>query len=521
MYESPLHIISDYSLDVAPAQLETANLLRLRKRLLAEFDLTDQPTLQINGRPYTKDEVIKQLDQLLDNPLSNMHLFIFKHKELLDFLENNESDVDTATLRNLKLPVDFSGRIKSLLFERLVFNLKKALVSKDFVSATDLVSGYDLLNDEDLPNFSEQVFKGLAMLHSQVETVHNGDVESMPTELSYLKKTDGLPVFLNSLPEELKQAVDTLVIEIVNCMVAYQKASNKDKNYLYCVSKVLMEVNCNPELTQLIRSNHKAFKHQFENDSVLSGNNSSFRMLYFVVILLVVVLRNVNTCSRSDRQSINYYPNAKIDNSISVITGGEYRQSVTNLGDFMAYRRFLIDSAGQLQSNYLKPGYMPVSGLQNGQSPFVHMMQHDPVPPGLTDSTSTMVGVKNSSGRHLLVFVFDDKNARARFFEKGHSDSLLLKQSDLLCLYFGDSLRIHRIQGKDELLTVFNPERQEVFFGWQDENTQRVLRNSYQLQLKQRGKGKNKPLLEFKPGFFKADSLNTKQLRLKPFLTTL
>jgi len=40
MYESPLHIISDYSLDVAPAQLETANLLRLRKRLLAEFGIT-------------------------------------------------------------------------------------------------------------------------------------------------------------------------------------------------------------------------------------------------------------------------------------------------------------------------------------------------------------------------------------------------------------------------------------------------------------------------------------------------
>jgi hypothetical protein len=62
-YQSPLHILD--SLHITPDELTPEGITRLRKKLLAEFSLTSDITIEVNGQSYTKDEILKVIDQLI------------------------------------------------------------------------------------------------------------------------------------------------------------------------------------------------------------------------------------------------------------------------------------------------------------------------------------------------------------------------------------------------------------------------------------------------------------------------
>jgi len=82
IYSNPLGIFSEAQL----AKFETGNLKSLKKEILLHFQLSDEATIERNGRLYDKNQILEIFDDLQEN--KDRHLKIFNNKPLLEFLEN-------------------------------------------------------------------------------------------------------------------------------------------------------------------------------------------------------------------------------------------------------------------------------------------------------------------------------------------------------------------------------------------------------------------------------------------------
>jgi len=62
-------------------------LQRERKKLLAELELGGDDALKLNGRSFTKNELIDYFEELQREDIAAYHLAISKDPALLDFLQ--------------------------------------------------------------------------------------------------------------------------------------------------------------------------------------------------------------------------------------------------------------------------------------------------------------------------------------------------------------------------------------------------------------------------------------------------
>lgn len=83
-YQSPVALLR-------PEQIENfspADLKKIRSELLLQFQFSSDPSVMIQERPYVKDDVLQLMEEFQENP--ELHLYIFKNKSLLHFLENGD-----------------------------------------------------------------------------------------------------------------------------------------------------------------------------------------------------------------------------------------------------------------------------------------------------------------------------------------------------------------------------------------------------------------------------------------------
>ncbi len=81
-YTSPLGFLKSFGLEY-----ETSNLNLLKKKLLAELDLSGKSTITIKNKEYTKHDIVNIADNLKDVKDLNFHQAILEDPFLLDFLE--------------------------------------------------------------------------------------------------------------------------------------------------------------------------------------------------------------------------------------------------------------------------------------------------------------------------------------------------------------------------------------------------------------------------------------------------
>ncbi len=282
-YKSPLHILESFDIDAI--QLSHQEIIRLRKKLLAEFNLSGSTTIDINKREYTKDEIIGQIDTLKNLDDLESHLQLYKNKEILSFCEQPKKAPNPV--KNLKVVFDepeTTDNFKDIVIDAeltaLKINLKnnhyhwpheilKFLEAIKYVGA-DHVFGLlddnlrhmaDFINELDKDNYNQPSI-------SRLEFLEDADFYS----------------YLNWLPDELEYHRTCIVVELINLTVRLQKTDIKFVNH---VSNNLLYVDCEPEHKQLIKSNNKAFNG-------LSEEHSQYRWLWVVIYLIFIALR---TCS--------------------------------------------------------------------------------------------------------------------------------------------------------------------------------------------------------------------------------
>ena len=87
-YLNPFHILEDtLEEDVL---VDARMWRRMKKRVLAEFDLSEETTISISTQTFDKDSVLKFFEQLERENALDVHYEIFKNQSLLNFLEQGD-----------------------------------------------------------------------------------------------------------------------------------------------------------------------------------------------------------------------------------------------------------------------------------------------------------------------------------------------------------------------------------------------------------------------------------------------
>lgn len=289
-YQSPLHIINGLATE-AYFQINDVNLIRLRKQLLAELNLSGETTITVNKKSYSKDEIIKTIDVLLNNPNLDLHEFIFNNTFLLKYLEDENLTLDTNLYSCVHTPETIKEKLENVLYGRFIIQFKKGISTRNFLQAEGAIVLIKTLSE----NYKNECYEEV---HKSLNTFSNYLLEISSSISAFHKKDfmfltyQSLAIFLNSLPEDFDEIKNDITVNIINIVVNYHHLEKYDDNVTKGISRMLILIDCEEENAALIRRNHKVFTNTGTTES--SGDNSFYGKWAWIiaVVLLQIVIRN-------------------------------------------------------------------------------------------------------------------------------------------------------------------------------------------------------------------------------------
>jgi len=171
MYLSPLHIIKGIA--EKDFEINPVNLLRLRKQLLADLNFSESITITISEKAYTKDEIIKTIDILLNNTDLEIHNFIFNNESLLAYLENENTSFSLEELNQLTIPNNIQPQLIDILKRRFIIQFKKGVNKRDFEMAKEAAFLIEKLPEEIQMKCFDNICKILIILSKDIRELEN------------------------------------------------------------------------------------------------------------------------------------------------------------------------------------------------------------------------------------------------------------------------------------------------------------------------------------------------------------
>lgn len=293
-YQSPLHILE--SLQISPNELTDESVNRLRKKYLAEFNLNPATTIDINGKAYSKDEILKTIDSLKEVDNLAGHQYIFGKKNLLTWLEkplkskfpNHEIQeiFDNATSQDFYFPIltnafeEYVGHyIKHQQFRKIEEALR--YIPKLGMERSSLI--YESINTE---------IQNVIELLIEAKKVPSPRTNKLKFRLiAEPEWTD----FLNYLPDGFDEVRTNYCFHATNYTAAIHTL---DLRWAYEISSQLVQTNCDPELKKAIEKNHGICSDNYfrSEENAGSGDTGDWGWIRIVLFLIIIVAR-IASCS--------------------------------------------------------------------------------------------------------------------------------------------------------------------------------------------------------------------------------
>lgn len=385
-YISPFHHLPE---DIVNTILSSPNQIKLiRKRLLAEIELSTTQTIEINGKELTKFDVISLFDNLNDSELLAIHLAIFQDKRLLHLLENGELPKPFDFTFAESLNEEKAIALISPYYKEIVANLLvKGFVQKDLPMFKAFFRGQNLLTDEDRFSLYELLSRKIKSFEVQLEnlktqinkpnfTLRKSDMNALHLKANVL--------ILNELPDEFSQLREEIAYTMNNFGCALIN-HNKNEEALFFF-EIAIVLTCSDHIKGFFLRNLAAAQ---DNKEILSGktgwssgnsdNKSSSISTWFILSIIIAVIRLIiafvpknNTPSYNssldylknfqDKQNIEY-----IENQIKIMdrVEGGYSQ----LAD-MSFNALVLNMKMGSRGDYVRATKVNTNSLKKGQNIF-------------------------------------------------------------------------------------------------------------------------------------------------------
>lgn len=320
-YQSPLHILE--ALNLSPDSLQASDIGRLRKKLMADFTLSQDITITIGNAEYSKDEVIKLLDNLAGLRQLDAHLAIFRNEDLLHFCEfpvnSQPGDVETTIsgfAENPETPPHARHIIGQALLEALTGSLKQ----REYT----LSVGWHKIIQTHFSDLKEQLDE--AVIHHLIDTGEmleavnevNYPQENIEKSLLFLTQKNWVE-YLNFCMNDYRELIETLVAHVIDLTVRLQQTQQW---FCYKVGGETTNLNVNEELKKLLLSNYKIYRANAHQKPKNGDTSIPWGWLIWILIL------GLRVCTSCDKNSTKYQ--SKYENGYQMESIKEYMNKAGN-----------------------------------------------------------------------------------------------------------------------------------------------------------------------------------------------
>ncbi|MDR1682306.1 MAG: hypothetical protein LBS25_02805 [Candidatus Symbiothrix sp.] len=277
-----------------------------KKILAAEFSLSENGIISIDGFDYTKNDVFRELEAENAAQIIEYHHRIWNDLSLLQCLEQDIIDFrNVASWFELTADRDFVDFISPYFSESFNKIMRKYLQEMNFEEAVRCMRMNIFIadpNDENRAYSSTRTFL-TATVH-ELKNVNEVTYTSLIPELNNWATRDAAS-FLNRLPDSFFDVKHDLVNALINLQVLIQ---NNNRNLCYQISLMLVELsNLRLDVAELIKDNHRIFENNIGKGTKEHNAWSSY--LWFIVVAVIVLTRFSTTChDRSSRHKSYYQP---------------------------------------------------------------------------------------------------------------------------------------------------------------------------------------------------------------------
>jgi hypothetical protein len=173
---SPLTLLKEFIGPIEKGQ--EINFNKVKKKLLAEFDLSDDGVLEINGKTLNKSEALQLLEDLKSDNKLDIYLELADYPELEAFMENE----DTSFLENQNTFIANASRelrdyVEPIFAAKYSDVLKSAIRSKKYLKVKNLTKHPMMLGSD----FETRCFNPS---HNYLNG-HIGELEQLQSEFKY------------------------------------------------------------------------------------------------------------------------------------------------------------------------------------------------------------------------------------------------------------------------------------------------------------------------------------------------
>jgi hypothetical protein len=301
-YQSPLHILD--SLHITPDELTPEGITRLRKKLLAEFSLTSDITIDVSGQSYTKDEILKVIDQLKEVDNLVLHKAIFSRKPLLNWLENPQKSVFPQDLAQEVLDENLESDFYQKTLQTSLANYVKTHFKKrHFIQLEKTVPFIANLQEEYRYDVYDVIYDEIQIIIDEIEYAQQKpNIQENKERFGFISEPQWTD-FLNNLPVNFEGIREAYCYAAVNYTVAIQR---KDKKWTYEISNQLDQTLCEGSIRETIKSNHQIYTDNYYATSSAS-NDSSWSWVARIIFFAIIGLGRMNSCSNHSSSSSNSY----------------------------------------------------------------------------------------------------------------------------------------------------------------------------------------------------------------------
>ncbi|MBI3232594.1 MAG: hypothetical protein HYZ42_00890 [Bacteroidetes bacterium] len=285
-YQSPLHIVENFDID--PANLSQEEIIRIRKKLLAEFNLTGETTINIKGKEYTKDEIINQIDTLKNIEDLETHIEIFSNKEVLEFCENPKKSHNPISIIQHQLSLENTTfNYRSIVIDAELTSLKYKFTNLDYQKVHFILQFLYHINFEDAEEAYDIIDNQLNGLAERLDDINKLNYHDEAAWLMKIFRNKYFFRCINELPDELYWLKNSLVVSLINISTRIYKLNEELTIEL---SWNLTSLDCSPEHKELIESNHAVYTGKERSSSSLD-EIGIIRIVLFILYILYMIYR--------------------------------------------------------------------------------------------------------------------------------------------------------------------------------------------------------------------------------------
>lgn len=284
-YQSPLHLLD--SLQIQPDQLNPAGLVQLRKKILAEFNLTPASTIAIGDKQYTKDEALKAIDQLKEIQHLDDHVGIFQDKPLVAWLENpTEEAFPSKSISERRWNGQPNSFFDEILAEALQTYCSLLLKHWQFSTIKEPLAIAFSLPYQHQYGIQEMVYRQLTDIITLIdEAIEKPNHKQDSASFGFIVYDDWAD-FLNSLPQDVfEDVINSYCVAAINYTVAIQ---HDQRHFVYEITHQLVRTKCDSGLKTTIQSNYQIYKENYHHKpGAMETKSRSYGWMIWLFVILV------------------------------------------------------------------------------------------------------------------------------------------------------------------------------------------------------------------------------------------